>query len=156
MNRKWISLIIWIVTFQALGSLLGYLTQANLISWYADLNKSSLTPPGYVFGIVWTALYLLLAVIGWYLANRRHLPIYKNAFILYSIQMLMNWAWTPLFFQLHWLVLSFLWIITITLINGVMIVYLRNQARNISLLLIPYFLWLSFATYLNGMIWILN
>lgn len=156
MDRKWIALIAWLVVFQLIGSLMGYLTETNIATWYQELNKSTLTPPGYVFGIVWTALYALLAVIGWHLFANRHLPFYKRAFNIFAIQMLMNWAWTPLFFQFHWIGFSVIWLATMTVVTAALIFYCRQQARYTALLLLPYLLWLTFATYLNGMIWLLN
>lgn len=151
----WIKLVIWIVVFEAIGFFLGMLTQANL-HWYEGLNKSALTPPGSVFSIVWSILYALLAIVGWALWQHRDSIQNKQLIYLFSIQMVMNWAWTPFFFQLHWLGFSFLWITAMVFLNGIIIVSGRNQIKAISLALIPYFLWLIFAAYLNGVIWIYN
>jgi len=154
--KEWIKLIIWIVAFEAVGYLLGMLTQANLHSWYDDLNKSVLTPPGSVFSIVWSILYVLIAIVGWALWQNRDSIKSKRLIYLYFIQLLMNWAWTPFFFNLHWLGFSFLWIIIMVIINAVIIIDVKNEKRVIALALIPYFLWLTFAAYLNGVIWALN
>ncbi|MFO8677336.1 TspO/MBR family protein [Legionella pneumophila serogroup 1] len=98
MNKKsWTELIAWIITFEAIGFFLGMLTQANIPSWYEELNKSGLTPPGPVFSIVWSILYALLAIVGWVLWCSRNESEMRSVFYLYSVQMLMNWAWTPLF-----------------------------------------------------------
>jgi translocator protein len=156
MTRKWITLTIWIAVFQTIGFLLGMMTKDNLVIWYAGLQKSSLTPPGFVFSIVWTILYILLAVIGWTLWRERSKLKSQSAIPLFSIQMLMNWAWTPLFFQMHWLGISFLWLIALVMINGVMIMNIKSERKDIALALTPYWLWLAFATYLNGTIWALN
>lgn len=154
--KEWIEVIIWIVTFQAIGLLLGMLTQANIHSWYEGLNKSALTPPGPIFSIAWSILYALIAIVGWSLwKNRNNIKI-KKLIYLYFIQLVMNWAWTPFFFQLHWIGFSFLWIIAMVCINGVIIFKVKNEKKEIALALIPYFLWLIFAAYLNGMIWVLN
>lgn len=152
MQNKWISLACWIILFEVIGFVLGRATQAGLVPWYAHLAKSSLTPPGAVFGIVWSSLYALLAVVGWSLTQQRN----KSATKLYALQMLMNWAWTPLFFQLHLIGFSFLWLITIACLNVILIFKLRKQHAWLATLLLPYLFWLIFATYLNGMIWALN
>ncbi len=69
----------------------------------------------------------------------------------------MNWIWTPLFFQLHWLGFSFLWIVIMVCLNAVLIlIAMKNKDKITTLLITPYFLWLIFASYLNGIIWILN
>ncbi|HAZ7573026.1 tryptophan-rich sensory protein [Legionella sp. PATHC032] len=157
MNKKsWMELIAWIITFEAIGFFLGMLTQANIPSWYLGLNKSNLTPPGPVFSIVWSILYALLAITGWVLWRSRNESEMRSVFYLYSLQMLMNWAWTPLFFVLHWTGLSFLWILVMTSLTGLLIFSLTNKKKSIAILLLPYLVWLLFAAYLNGMIWLLN
>ncbi|AMP91291.1 TspO/MBR family protein [Legionella pneumophila] len=157
MNKKsWMGLLIWIITFEAIGFFLGMLTQANIPSWYLGLNKSNLTPPGPVFSIVWSILYALLAITGWVLWRSRNESEMRSIFYLYSVQMLMNWAWTPLFFVLHWTGLSFLWILVMAGLTGLLIFSLINKKKSLAVLLLPYLIWLLFAAYLNGMIWLLN
>ena len=157
MNKNgWITLTIWIVTFQAIGFFLGLLTQANIHSWYVGLNKSMLTPPGWVFSIVWSSLYLLLAIIGWALWRQRETVAIHPALFFYMSQLVMNWSWTLFFFQLHWIGVSLIWILILTTLTFLTMYSLKNKKRIISILFIPYFIWLLFATYLNYMIWVLN
>jgi tryptophan-rich sensory protein len=154
--KEWIKLISWIVVLEAVGFFLGMLTQSNVYSWYAELNKSAFTPPGSVFSIVWPILYVLIAVVGWALWKDRNNIKIKPLIYLYFTQLVMNWAWTPLFFQLHLIGFSFLWILVLVLLNGIFILSARKEKPGIVLALIPYFLWLLFAAYLNGVIWLLN
>jgi len=100
-KNSWIKLIIWIITFELIGFSLSIMTEANIHSWYEGLNKSILTPPGFVFSIVWSILYVLLAIAGWMIWQKRENIEMRPALYLYISQLLMNWAWTPLFFQLH-------------------------------------------------------
>ncbi|AAU26318.1 tryptophan rich sensory protein TspO [Legionella pneumophila subsp. pneumophila str. Philadelphia 1] len=132
------------------------LTQANIPSWYEGLNKSGLTPPGPVFSIVWSILYALLAIVGWVLWCSRNESEMRSVFYLYSVQMLMNWAWTPLFFVLHWTGLSFLWILVMAGLTGLLMFSQTNKKKSLAILLLPYLIWLLFAAYLNGVIWLLN
>lgn len=132
------------------------LTQANIPSWYEGLNKSGLTPPGPVFSIVWSILYALLAIVGWVLWCSRNESEMRSVFYLYSVQMLMNWAWTPLFFVLHWTGLSLLWILVMASLTELLILSLKNKKKSLAILLLPYLVWLLFAAYLNGVIWLLN
>jgi tryptophan-rich sensory protein len=155
LNKKnGIKLILWILSFELIGFFLGLLTKANIHSWYEGLHKSILTPPGWVFSVVWPILYAFLAIVGVRLWQNRGKPQIKNVFNLYLIQLTMNWLWTPFFFQLHWIGFSFLWIIVMVLLNAFLIIKIRE--RVLRLLLIPYLLWLIFASYLNGVIWVLN
>lgn len=149
-------LIAWIITFEAIGFFLGMLTQAHIPSWYEGLNKSNLTPPGPVFSIVWSILYALLAITGWLLWCSRNEFERRSVLYLYVVQMLMNWAWTPLFFVLHWTGFSFFWILVMASLTGLLIFNLKNKKKGIAILLLPYLIWLLFAAYLNGVIWLLN
>ncbi|KTC90471.1 TspO/MBR family [Fluoribacter dumoffii] len=151
-----IKLIIWILCFQLIGFFLGIMTQANIPSWYNGLHKSTLTPPGWVFSLVWSLLYALLAIVGFMLWQNRSKPQIKTILNLYLVQLIMNWAWTPLFFHLHWIGFSFLWILLMIGLNALIILKVKNIERVVGLLLTPYFLWLIFASYLNGVIWFLN
>lgn len=147
-------LLAWIVFFETIGFLLGSLTQANIYPWYVHLNKSSLTPPSIIFSVVWTLLYALLAVIAWILSN--HKAPSKKITGLFALQMLMNWAWTPLFFGLHWLTVSALWLIGLSCLNLLLIIECKKTHKPIAWLLIPYVLWLMFASYLNLVIALIN
>jgi benzodiazapine receptor len=153
--NKLSKLLFWMVFFESIGFVLGLLTQANIYPWYEHLNKSSLTPPGFIFSVVWTFLYGLLAVIAWSLSNQ-DIAYTKRAKVLFALQMLMNWTWTPLFFELHWLMPSALWLVGLTCLNMLLIIEVKNTKETIAWLLIPYLLWLVFASYLNFIIALKN
>lgn len=150
-----IKLLFWIILFESIGFFLGQLTQANLEPWYNSLNKSSLTPPGLVFSIVWSLLYGLLAVIAWILSNLNK-SIDKKMSSLFSLQMLMNWSWTILFFERHWITFSAIWLVFLTGLNILLFIIALKKHKKIAWLLIPYLLWLAYATYLNGIIAFIN
>lgn len=150
-----IKLILWLVGFQVIGFFLGLMTAANIQPWYNNLNKSFLTPPGPVFSIVWPLLYALLALVAWILLSQKK-EANKVILYLYALQMLMNWAWTPLFFQFHWLKLSAIWLIILTCLNLALIIQAKEKQKMIALLLAPYVLWLMFASYLNLFIALMN
>lgn len=156
MLKKIMGMIAWILVFQIIGYFLGTITQVNTATWYQTLNKSSLTPPGIVFPIVWSILYAMIALSGWYLWQHRQQPKAKAALGFYSAQMVLNWAWSPLFFNGHLIALSFYCIILIALLTLITILLTIKNFKFSSYMLIPYFLWLIFAGYLNGIIWMLN
>ena len=145
--------LLWIISFQIIGYFLGRITQHDVLSWYPTLHKSSLSPPDIVFPIVWFILYCMLAVSGYALWQSRHDPKAKLALVVYGLQMLLNWAWTPLFFYFHWIGASLLCLIAIIILTLVTIILTRHAYRLSCVLLIPYFVWLLFAGYLNAVIW---
>jgi benzodiazapine receptor len=155
-KEKYISLFLWIVIFQLIAFFMGEITQSNISGWYHGLAKSSLNPPDVVFPVVWCLLYILLAVIGWYLYGQRKKAKANFIFSIYSIQMVMNWLWTPLFFQWHLIGLGFFWIIGIIFLLILTIFQCMKNFKSIAILLIPYLIWLIFASYLNYFIWIHN
>ena len=95
----------------------------------------------------------MLAVSGYALWQSRHDPKAKLALVVYGLQMLLNWAWTPLFFYFHWIGASLLCLIAIIILTLVTIILTRHAYRLSCVLLIPYFVWLLFAGYLNAVIW---
>ena len=155
-KKDWIHLVIWILVFEGIGLILGLLTNHHIHTWYDGLNKSNLTPPAVVFSIVWPILYACLAITGWVLWRQRSKPEIRPTLYCYIAQLLMNWAWTPLFFQLHWIGFSFFWIWMLTFLTLITIYLMKKNNNRLFFLLIPYFVWLLFATYLNGIIWVLN
>jgi len=156
MLKKIIGITAWIVVFQIIGYWLGTISQVNSATWYQTLHKSSLTPPDIVFPIVWTVLYAMLAISGWSLWQYRQQPKAKIALGFYGAQMVLNWAWTPLFFNFHLIAVSFYCIILITILTLTTIFLTKNNFKFSSIMLIPYVVWLIFASYLNGVIWMLN
>lgn len=150
-----LKLLFWIVLFEGIGFLLGMITKANIYPWYAELNKSSLTPPGFVFSVIWTLLYGGLAVIAWIFSNQSQTDT-KRVKSLFALQMLMNWTWTLLFFSLHWLLFSAVWLIGLTCLNLLLIIETKKKQVGIAWLLSPYLLWLAFASYLNAFIALMN
>jgi translocator protein len=156
MLRKLPSALLWILVFQFVGYLLGRMTRFNIETWYQTLHKSSLNPPEIVFPIVWGVLYVMIALAGWWLWQHRDQTRAKVALVFYGIQVLMNWAWTPIFFQFHQIQLSFYWIVGLLLVTLATIIITWNKFKFATIMLIPYWLWLVFACYLNGVIWLRN
>lgn len=157
-HRKlnYVSLFLWILSFQLIGFFIGKMTQSNILGWYPGLLKSPLNPPDFVFPIVWGLLYFLLAAIGWYLSSHRDKLRGNFIFSLFMIQMIMNWLWTPLFFQWHLIGFSFFWIIGIVFLVITLIFQSMKNVKSISILLTFYLIWLIFAGYLNYFIWTHN
>ena len=155
-NKSYLSLALWIVALILIGSVIGFLTKPEINTWYSTLNRSSLTPPNYVFPIAWTILYTIIAICGWIIwrtPSFTRLRLIKN---LYLMQLILNWSWTPLFFVHHFTGFS-LMVLLVMNVAVAMIIYLAYARISIvSLLMIPYLVWILFATHLNFYIWQYN
>jgi translocator protein len=121
--------------------------------WYARLDKPAFTPPGGVFPIVWTALYVLIAVAGWRIWRRERGGL---AMMLWWMQLILNFAWSPLFFAAHQIGLA---LVVVELLFGVVVGFIAAARRVDPLaawLLAPYAAWAAFAAVLNGTILTMN
>ncbi len=147
MKNTYFRLFLWIIAFQLISGSTGLLTASQFKSWYTTLPKSPLTPPGYVFGIVWPILYVMIASAGWVIWERG-LTACKSPFI---IQAIFNFSWTPLFFYFHLPSIG-LFIIACILISTLYLIVKALKHLDVIALLTPYFLWSCFAFYLNGYI----
>ncbi len=131
----------------ALGMAVGYFTHGGKDAWYRALNHPSFTPPSWVFAPVWTILYLLMGVaFGKIWKQRDHQP---RLLWLFFIQFALNLLWSPLFFSLHSIGLAFVDILLLWGMLFSILLCVRKDAFLLSCFL-PYFLWVSFATVLNG------
>ena len=151
-KRAFASLITWIVAFQLVSITIGYVTRFGMYPWCGQLIKSSLTPPGYYFGIIWPILYISLAILGWKLHKEREKTILK----WYWTGMFLNWLWSPVFFTWHLSWVALLILILLVAINAYILIKLRIGYTFYAYMMLPYFLWLCFALYLNMMIVLLN
>ena len=120
--------------------------------WYDDLNKSSLTPPSYVFGIVWPLLYVSLIAYGVVTGIDDKCLGFCTPLIFFTIQMVLNLVWTTIFFR--WRMLKTAFIIILVMIALTMVTMYETWKLDMKYfyILIPYILWISFASYLNGYI----
>ena len=100
-NKTHFSLIIWIAALIAIGGVIGYLTKPEINSWYSTLNRSTLTPPNYVFPVAWTILYGIIGACGWLIWRPQAFTKLSVIKTLYVTQLILNWSWTPLFFHYH-------------------------------------------------------
>jgi len=120
----------------------------NADGWYEELVKSPLNPPGYVFGIVWPILYLLMGIVSFLAAEK----IWK----LFIIQLALNATWSWIFFYYQLPIIALLDIALLMLVNAMILNNLKSFSRALFLLYLPYMLWLCFAAFLNISIIYLN
>ncbi len=154
-NKNYRALILWVVGLIVIGALIGNLTKNDINAWYVALNKSPLTPADYIFGIVWSILYAIIGISGWFIWQNKS-KLVRSVKKLYIAQLFLNWSWTPLFFTYHLTGTAFFCILLLVLLVGIIIFKTYKMLRIVSLLLVPYLLWLLFAAYLNFYIWHYN
>ncbi len=151
--RSGLALLGWLVlTFCA--TLSGVLVSTQ--GWYTTINTPRWNPPGWVFGPVWTALYIMMAVAAWLVWRQGGWKIQKKALCVYLVQLGLNALWTPLFFGLQqpgWAFAEIL--VLLAAILATLAVFLRVRTAA-GVLLIPYALWVGFAAFLNFTIWRMN
>ena len=138
----------------ALGS---FFTFDSITTWYAGLTKPALNPPNWIFGPVWTVLYAFMAIAAWRVFMRRtkHTSA-KPAIILYAVHLAVNALWSIAFFGLHMPLLALLIIAVLWACIAALIWLFTETDRVAALLLVPYLCWVSFASFLNLMIVLLN
>ena len=141
-----LTLMIAVILTAVIGSIAS--TSAGTDSWYLLLNKSKLNPPGYVFGIVWPILYILMMVSA-YLTHKKVFPIF-------IIQLFFNAAWSWLFFRFQMPLIALLDIYLLIAINIYILNLMYKENKLAFFLFIPYVIWISFASYLNLFIVINN
>lgn len=131
-------------------SVIGYLGNIFISSdgWYDELVKSPLNPPGFIFGIVWPILYLLMAFVSFRSADK----IWK----LFIPQLILNATWSWIFFFMHAPLLALINISVLIFLNQKILMILKNEYGLLYWLYLPYVLWLSFAAFLNASIVFLN
>lgn len=150
-NRS--ALVISILLPLAIGSL-STLISGNR-SMYFLINKPALSPPAFIFPIVWSILYILMGISS-YIVYESNSSGKSSALKTYAIQLLFNFFWSIIFFGLSQYFFAFLWLLVLIILIAVMIYQFYKISPTAAYLQIPYFVWCIFAAYLNFMIYIMN
>lgn len=155
--RLWGLLVICIAIPLIIGVIGSAFTLPEITGWYAGLQKPVFNPPAWVFGPVWTLLYILMGVSLWFVIKDgiRDQPV-QQAVLLFAVQLTANLAWSILFFGMHLIFVSFIEILILfALIAATAIAFWRiNPVAG--WLLVPYLCWTAFASILTGAVWLLN
>lgn len=153
MKIQWKKLIICILIPLAVGSLSALLTR-DAAQAFDLLDKPSLSPPAWLFPVAWTILYILMGISS-YIVLVSGKPASRALFI-YAVQLFFNFAWTLIFFNLEAYLTAFIWLTVLWILILAAIIMFSRISKPAALLMIPYILWVTFAGYLNLMIYILN
>lgn len=129
-------------------------TRFPVDEWYASLNKPTWNPPNYLFGLVWTPLYILIAISGWLIWKETNVheagfDLAKWAFLVFALQLILNAAWSWLFFGEHRMSLALAEILCLAFVIAINIKLFYDIKPIAGLLLVPYLCWVCFASFLN-------
>ena len=154
LNYKLLILCIAIPLFS--GALSSFIAQ-NSMTTFDLLNKPPLTPPGIIFPIIWSILYILMGIASYLvLTSGENANEISIALTAYGLQLIVNILWPVFFFSFQWYFFSFLWLVLLWVLVAKLILEFGEISKVAAGLNVPYLLWLSFAGYLNLGIWLLN
>jgi benzodiazapine receptor len=153
--KTWLMLTVFLAICLAAGGLGSFVTGSSVRHWYPQLRKPVGTPPSWVFGPVWTTLYVLMAISAW-LVWREYGRGARPALLIFFAQLTLNVAWSGIFFgsRLPGVAFAEILILWLAIAFNIFVFYWLVPAA--ALLLLPYLLWVSYAAYLNFGIWRLN
>lgn len=151
-----LSFLFWLVLIMLVGWVIGFFTKDMIASWYGSLKCSPLSPPDYVFGIMWSVLYVLISLSGKFIWSLEQSLEVKAIRRLYILQIILNWSWTIVFFYYHATGIAFLNILSIVYVIFRLLMKVRLFSKIASLLLLPYLCWMVFISYLNAYIYLYN
>ncbi|MGJ8527816.1 TspO/MBR family protein [Maritalea sp.] len=128
----------------------------DIKSYYAQLTAPSFAPPNWVFGPVWSVLYVFVATVGYRLVFMADDSLKPLLIALWTLQFALNTIWTPVFFGANNLGVALIYILSLDIVTLASILLLWKRDRISAYLAIPYMAWISFASLLNGSYWMLN
>lgn len=155
--KNFLKLILAILICELVGVVGGFFTVSSIPGWYAGLNKPFFSPPNWIFGPVWTLLYFLMGV-SLFLIWKKGFKKKENKFALkiFGSQLILNLFWSIIFFNLKMPELAFIEVVFLWILIAKTIQAFYKISRTAALILIPYLLWVSFASILNLAIALLN
>ena len=140
----------------AVGALSSLLTKDSMAE-FELLNKPLLSPPGWLFPVVWTILFVLMGIASYLIYQQgTEKDKVRQALVIYGVQLLFNFFWPIFFFRFGWYLFSFLWLMILWVLILVMISKFRKIDETAAKLLVPYLLWVTFAAYLNFGVFLMN
>lgn len=145
-----IFLVLFLVIVLGVGFTIGLTIRPG--EWYQTLQKPGFTPPDWVFGPAWTLIYVLIAIAGWRVALTE--GFFSSAFRLWGLQMILNWAWTPVFFGAHLVGVGLVVILALLAVAAIFMASVVDRAA--FWCFVPYVTWLAYASALNAAIFALN
>lgn len=155
MRIDWKKLLVCIAIPLVVGGLSALFTAGNM-KLFEEINKPPLSPPGWLFPVVWTILYVLMGIALYLVVMTRTRENKMPAYISFGVQLFFNFFWSIIFFNAQAYLFAFIWLLLLW-VAIVLNIYFFNKINSTSAkLLIPYIVWVTFAGYLNLGVFILN
>jgi tryptophan-rich sensory protein len=155
-KHPWLGLVVFLIVCFAAAGIGGAVTTPKIAGWYATLAKPSWNPPNWIFGPVWSALYLSMAVAAWLVWRQGGLAGVTMPLALFVVQLVLNVLWSCLFFGLQNPGLAFVEVLLLWVAIAATMVVFWFRSSVAGLLFLPYLAWVSFASVLNFAVWRLN
>ncbi len=156
MKIQWKTLIVCLLIPIAIGGISALLTM-NAMQNFSSLNQPPLSPPGWLFPVVWTLLYLLMGLASYLVAvSGERKNAVSAALTVYALQLVVNFLWSPIFFNWQAYLTAFLWLILLWVLIFITLRRFASISPLAGWLLVPYLLWVTFAGYLNLGVYLLN
>jgi tryptophan-rich sensory protein len=152
----WIGLAVFLVVCLGAGGLGAIATTPEIEGWYRTIAKPEWNPPDWIFGPVWTTLFILMAIAAWLVWKPAGFKAAATPLSLFAWQLLLNIAWSWIFFNLHQLGWAFVEIVVLWVTIVATTVAFFRFSTSAGWLLVPYLAWVSFAAVLNFTIWRMN
>lgn len=153
---NWRRCLKWIALTETVGLLAGILSREGTLVYQEYAQKPPLTPPGWVFGVVWTILYALMGISMCRVLGVENTKKGNRCLNLFVAQLIVNFFWPLLFFNAQAFGFALIWLILLWVLVLAMILCFCRVDRRAAILQLPYLLWLTFAAYLNAGAWLLN
>jgi translocator protein len=153
---RWLTLAVWIIACLAVGLLGGRWTGPEIPGWYRTLIKPSFNPPSWIFGPVWTTLYILMAIAAWLVTQVPDSPARNLGLVLFVLQLALNLAWSWIFFHKHAIGTAAIEVAALWFVIGATTLVFQRVSTPAAWMMAPYWAWVTFASVLNATIWRLN
>lgn len=148
-TKQWLKPLVWFLLLSwGVGGLSAFLTR-NEMDIYTRLNQPALAPPSWVFPVVWSILFTLMGISAWLVYLRPRTEAREGALTAFGLQLLVNFAWTLIFFNAHAYWAAFWWLLLLWALIVAMIFLMCKVRPLAAWLQVPYLLWVSFAGYLT-------
>jgi benzodiazapine receptor len=155
-GTRWIGLLVFIVVCLGAGGLGAIATTPEIEGWYRTIEKPSWNPPDYLFGPVWTTLFVMMAIAAWMVWKPEGFKTATTPLTLFTVQLVLNVTWSWIFFGMHQPGWAFVEIAMLWLAIVATTVAFFRRSKIAGWLMVPYLAWVSFAAVLNVAIWRMN